>query len=726
LAALGLPPRPMTSPLFTAWFNDLTQGARAPDMPGLTVEPIPTPGFAALFELNFYLHRGRDGYRLQLVRAIDRVRADVAGELLDQCVRVLRQVLANDQTPLSEFSLVTDRAEEAWLAAGRTGRRRALPPSITGAVGRESAVALSTPAGDLTYAEVDRAVSALADELASAGVTTGTVVEIRARRAGGTVVAFLATRRLGAVAAVVDVALPSARLAEHRRLLRPACAVSVDPDARARARVEPLDPEPRSVPGASHILMTSGSGGRPVAVVTPDGAVENALAWYTEEFAPTAVDRVALLAGLGHDPVLRDMLVPLRSGGTLVVPPQDVFAVPTRLLDFLVARGITILHATPALLEVLLVAHAEAPQARLDAVRLVISAGAPLTAGLVRRLRGLTPAAVVNAYGTTETPQIAARHQVLRHGQPAEEVLAEWPDEAVLPLGSGVAGVGLLVRTDGGAPAGVGQVGHVVVRGADLATGYLDQDAPDRFVPDPYAVRGTRAFVTGDLGRLGPDGLVHFVGRGDRQITIDGFRVEPDEVEAVVRGLPAVAQAVAGLVDTPAGPTFAIEVVAAPGRHLDADTVRSHLRARLPGYAVPSAVTVVAGLTRSRNHKVMLGPGTVPAPAVESPDADVTGWLGDLFRQVLGHDVAPDQSFFDAGFTSMSLLRLHAHMASAIKDPPPATALFAYPTPRAFARYLVTRETQRTPGQRGRGVDLDRVREEAQRRRAVRRGRRGH
>src|SRR4051812_21666564 len=158
VAALGLPPRPMASPLFTAWFNDLTQGAKAPDMPGLTVEPIPTPGFAALFELNFYLHRGRDGYRLQLVRAIDRVRADVAGELLDQCVRLLRQVLANDHTPLSEFSLVTDRAEEVWLVAERTGRRRALPPLITGAVGAERATAVSTPAGDLTYADVDRAV----------------------------------------------------------------------------------------------------------------------------------------------------------------------------------------------------------------------------------------------------------------------------------------------------------------------------------------------------------------------------------------------------------------------------------------------------------------------------------------------------------------------------------------------------------------------------------------
>lgn len=131
----------------------------------------------------------------------------------------------------------------------------------------------------------------------------------------------------------------------------------------------------RRLPDASHILFTSGTSGRPAAVVAGRRVLEASLDRYAEEFAPGTDDRVALLAGPGHDPLLRDLFVPLRAGGTLVVPPDDVFRSPDRLVRFLGESRITILHATPALLE--LVTAFGGPAARLDELRLVVCGGAP-------------------------------------------------------------------------------------------------------------------------------------------------------------------------------------------------------------------------------------------------------------------------------------------------------------------------------------------------------------
>lgn len=738
--AVQLPPRLLTSPLFQVWFNDLTQGSAAPVMPGLAVSAIPTPGFAALFDLNFYLHRGALGYRLQLVRAVSLVREETAAEMLAQCRTVLDQILTDVSTAPGSLRLDTPRARAAWARS-----KHLVAPSRASATrpGRPdpAATALSTPLGEVTYAQLDHLVSALSEQLTAAGVTPGAVVEIRARRAGGLPLALLASWRLGAVTAFVDGTLPAARIAECQRLLRPSAVLNVDPGAAAGVEIGRGSTRPRSLPGASHVLFTSGSGGRQLAVAVARASIEASLTWYSDAFAPCAEDRVALLAGLGHDPVLRDMLVPLRSGGTILVPPRDVFTAPGGLLDLLAMRRVTILHATPALLELLHAAHMERPGIRLDAMRLIVCAGAPLTAGLVRRLRALTPAAVVNAYGATETPQIVARSRVLEYGESADAALADYPDHTILPIGHGVAGAGLLVCMPDGQPAGVGQAGEIIVRSGDLAIGYLDTEETDaRFIADPYAMPGIRAFRTRDLGRLAADGKVHIADRMDRQLNIDGFRIAPEEIESAARRLPTVAQAVAGLVNAPAGPALALQVVPAPGTHLATNTVRSHLRTQLPTYALPSIIAVVPKLATNANHKLVLNPGITDTEGLASPGAaarrdgcnltgaapaeELTAWLAGVLREVTGRDIAPDENFFDAGLTSMSLLRLHAHVAGAIRDAPPATALFAYPTVRAFAMLLAgSADPEPAARRRPGGADLEDLGREAQRRRDLRRGR---
>jgi non-ribosomal peptide synthetase component F/acyl carrier protein len=721
--ALDLPPRPLASPLFQTWFNDLTQGAAAPFMRGLEVTAVPTPGAAALFDLNFYLHRDPRGYRLQLVRAVHQVREDVAEELLNQCRAVLAHLLSDDAADPVSVPIITPRATAAWQRSTTpmAPRRPTAPALVTP---ESDALALITPAGQLTRGEFGRLIDTLSVELTHAGVTPGAVVEIDAQRAGGLPLALLACWRLGAAAGLVDATSPAAWQARCRQLLRPSKILVVSADTPAGAVIEQGTVPPRSLPGAGHILFTSGSSGPQLAVAAPLESVDAALAWYSQSFAPGPADRVAMLAGLGHDPLLRDILVPIRFGGTLIVPTPDIFSDPRMLLDLLAGQRITILHATPALLELVLAAHAASPELHLGDLRLVISAGAPLTAGLARRLRALTAAAIVNGYGTTETPQIAACHLVARRGESLDGHLADLPDEAPLPIGQGVAGAQLVVQNRDGRLAGVGQVGEILVRGTRLATGYLGSEGMDgRFAADPWGDPEARVFRTGDLGRLGPDGLLYFSGRMDRQLSVDGFRVEPAEIEAAARRLPAVAQAVAGMTNTAAGLVLALQVVAVPGAGLTPADVRAHLRTQLALHAVPGVIRVVPRLTTNTNHKVVLEESASPAAArldeaagrrsggtgaAPASSSELLDWLTRMLRDVTDSDIAPDRNFFEAGLTSMTLLHLHARMASVLPAPPPATVLFTYPTLRSLARFLSDGVESTRPTRRRRAPEAGR------------------
>lgn len=698
LAELDLPARPLGNPLFQVWFNDLTQSAALPRLPDVEVRAQPVPGTGALFDLNLYLHRDADGFRLELVRAADRVRPGIAQELLDQCVLMLDQVLTDARVSPRAVSLLT-AARRAYspladLAPAAAGADGWSPARALGGKGDDTA--LHTAEGPLGYGALDAAVEDLRARLCAAGAGPGRVVEIRGRRSAGLATALLAGWRAGAVVALVDAALPEARLVEQQRQLRPAVVIDVPSEALAAPTLRNGVPGPRTLPGASHVLFTSGSGGRPAGVVVGPPPLSAALTWYQAAFRPTAADRFALVGGIGHDPVLRDLLVALHVGASVAVPPDAVLADPASLLRFLADHRITVLHATPGLLELLVAAYHSAPQVRLDSLRLVLSGGAPLTAGLVRRLRELTPAAVVNGYGTTETPQVAACHQVLGHGVSAEEALSQWADDEVLPHGRGVAGNELLVLADGDLDAGTGEPGEIVVAGPLLADGYLDDSGPtDRFVNGPD---GRRAFRTGDVGRVDPDGGVQFVGRRDRQVDIDGHRLDLAEVEGAALRAGPVAQAVAGTTVTAAGPVLALQVVPRPETTIDPRALRSHLLSLLPGYAVPTRIDVRQRLATSVNHKVVFNPTELPpadtadAPVRQlrrhAPGTDIAQWLVDLIAGVIGRRIGLDEHFFEAGLTSMRLLQVHALLADAMPDPPPATAFFAHPTVRQIAALL--------------------------------------
>ncbi|MBC3840370.1 amino acid adenylation domain-containing protein [Streptacidiphilus sp. 4-A2] len=278
------------------------------------------------------------------------------------------------------------------------------------------------------------------------------------------------------------------------------------------------------------MAFTSGTTGRPRAVVGGWEPVEHFLDWYTREFGLNRTDRFAVLSGLGHDPLLRDLLAPLWVGGTACFPDADPREA-RKVASWLARARVTVAHLTPGLGDAL---AESAPEGGWPALRLAGFGGEALGWHTVDAWSRTAPAArLLNLYGATETPQAVAvltipQHELSRDG-------------GTVPLGTGIDGVRLLLRgADGSetpaASAAAGQQGELVVRTSRLAR-YADPAGG----LGGFAAEG--CYRTGDLVRARPDGTLDYLGRADDQLKIRGHRVEPAEIEAALLACPGVVAA---------------------------------------------------------------------------------------------------------------------------------------------------------------------------------------
>ncbi|HEY2738288.1 MAG TPA: condensation domain-containing protein, partial [Thermoanaerobaculia bacterium] len=440
-------------------------------------------------------------------------------------------------------------------------------------------------------------------------------------------------------------------------------------------------------------------------------------------FGLTRDDRFSLLSGLSHDPLLRDLLVPLALGATVCAPPPESLGVPERLLGWLAVERITVAHLTPAYGQ-LLAPHpltpspiplpppggggnlnperVVAPLSRAvggdgrgvggEGLRFAFFGGDRLTAADVARLRGLAPAArVVSFYGATETPQAMGWFEV-------------HDETGIVPLGRGIDSVQLLVRTERGGWAGIGERGEVVVRTPFLTRGYLGDAAltGERFLPD--ATANSRIYRTGDLGRYRPDGCVEPAGRADRQIKIRGFRVEPAEIETALAAEPGVAEAAVVFHED-----RLIAFVVPRGSELP--DLRRSLSLRLPSYMVPASIVTLDKLPLTPNRKVdrhallrqvpeapdrTAALYTAPRDPIEEMIAGI--WAEVLGPRRTGGRVGVHDSFFALGGHSLLATQVLSRLRQAFAVEMPLRSLFEHPTVAGLAAVVRALRTAGTQG----------------------------
>jgi amino acid adenylation domain-containing protein len=732
------------NPVVQVLFNMYTFDEPRLELPGLVCETLAeaTPG--SLFDLTLYAREQDGRLRFDAVFNPDLFEGPRIEELLAQYAGLLEEATIAPERALAELSPTTARARAVLPDVTiplprRTGRtvvdrfreRAEAAPSRPGVLAAE---------GRLTYRDLARAADRVAARL---GPTPG-LVALHGERGAALVAAMLGVLGSGGALLVLEPRHPDPRLVACLEEARPAGWIGLQGpppgpdllaclDSLALGRRLEFGSDPASwpcpAPGApagpgpgpddvAYVAFTSGSTGRPKGVVGEHAPLAHFLEWYEETFALGPDDRFAMLAGLAHDPLLRDVLVPLCLGAELHVPDRHVLHTPARLLAWLRECRVTVLHLPPLLGRLLTEAAAAVPGGLPD-LRLACFGGDVLQRADAAAFARLAPGArLVNFYGTTETPQAVGFHLVSR----AEADDAGAP--ATIPIGRGIAETQLLVL-DGDRQCGIGEPGEICVRSPYLVRGYLADPelTAARFRPSTRQVDARdRVYRTGDLGRHRLDGGVDVLGRLDRQVKVRGFRIEPGDVEAALRSHSGVMDAVVVARQTGGGERSLDAYVVTGGEPIPVPELRAHLQDRLPEPMLPETYTHLAALPLTSNGKLDERLLPRPSPAAgravhrAAPPGGIEERIAAIWCEVLAvPHVGPGDNFFDLGGNSLAMVRVQARLAERLGCRLSVVDLFRYPRVEALAAFLNRDAAAST---------LDRADRRAQARLAAR-GRRG-
>ncbi|HEY6331596.1 MAG TPA: condensation domain-containing protein, partial [Blastocatellia bacterium] len=431
-------------------------------------------------------------------------------------------------------------------------------------------------------------------------------------------------------------------------------------------KIEPPD-QSIGADDPAYVAFTSGTTGKPKAVLGTHRPLSHFIQWYQSEFGVHSADRFSMLSGLSHDPLLRDIVVPLSAGAAVCVPPAEIIQRPDALVRWLRESEVTITHITPSLAR-LIDAGIETGKGLgiCESLRQVLFGGAQLVRQDVDCIHALAPRAKIgNFYGATETPQAASYYDVKFEAFDGDPRLAGSP----VPIGKGIEDVQLLVLNEIGGLAGIGEPGEVYVRTPYLSAGYLNDETltRERFPALLGADNeSARAYRTGDMGRYRSTGDVQLSGRRDSQVKIRGFRVELEEVEIALRGMPGVKDCAATVVEVSTGESaLAVYLVAADSCPRDPE-LNTYLRGRLPEYMIPAVYVRVERFPLTANGKI--DRGALPPVDMDrrqagrdesAPKGDLEETISEVWAELLGlHEVPTKDNFFDLGGHSILAVRV--------------------------------------------------------------------
>lgn len=411
------------------------------------------------------------------------------------------------------------------------------------------AIAVVAPDGCLSYRALDEKTNLLARFLRENGVGKDILVGIALERSLDMAVAILGVLKAGGAYVPLDPAYPTERLAymmkdagleivltqEHFVADLPQGSTRLfclDRDWAEIAKFASAPLEDKTDPrDLAYCIYTSGSTGTPKGTLVSHEAIYNTLQWLVTYAGLNEDDRIIAVASFSFDASIWEFWPAFFVGGRTILSSPHASRDPAVLYRELAENQVTVMTSVPSLLAVLL----EKPDlAALASLRHVFSAGEMLPRSTRDKFYQHCSAQLHNAYGPTETAVCATCGPCRRDDPPSN-----------INIGRPIANVSIHILDEALQPLAAGQIGELCIGGPGLARGYLGRPelTAERFVPDPFGPPNARLYRTGDLACWRDDGTLEYVGRTDRQVKINGIRVELGEIEAALSKFPSVATA---------------------------------------------------------------------------------------------------------------------------------------------------------------------------------------
>ncbi len=631
----------------------------------------------AIHDMTWFVREVEDGFEGAIEFRTDLYAAETIDRIDAHLGAVLLAAVRDRRCRISEISLLTSLERQHVVekfnatAAETDGATFAVQFERQAAVTAE-ACAVRFESAELTYGALNRRANQLARRLRFLGIGPGVLVGLSLERSLDMVVALLGIQKAGGAYVPLDPDLPKERL--EFMLVDSGVAVLVtagetgsgldipegmylldlEAEAAALDGMDATNPDgfvgPQDV---AYVIYTSGSTGRPKGVAVSHGALSNFLGAMKRAPTLAASDVLAATTTISFDIAALELYLPLLVGARVELISREMAADGAALAEQLSVSGVTVLQATPVMWRQLVDVGWRGRQG-FRALCGGETLPRDLADALLERVQELW-----NLFGPTETTIWSTAERVERGTEP-------------ISIGRPIANTQIYILDHAGEPAPIGIPGEIWIGGAGVATRYHRRPelTAERFVPDRFTSQpGARLYRTGDLGRWGADGRLYHLGRLDHQLKIHGIRIEPGEIETVLRAHSAVRQAV--IIAREVGPgsrRLVAYVVYEAGKDLTVSEVRGYLRGKLPDYMVPSVVVTLDSVPLTPNGKVdrMSLPdpfkNTLRTAASREPPAPGTEQqIAQIWQDILRIDrISAEDNFFELGGHSLLSLRVAA------------------------------------------------------------------
>lgn len=425
------------------------------------------------------------------------------------------------------------------------------------------------------------------------------------------------------------------------------------------------------------VFFTSGSTGVPKGVIVPHRGIVRLVV--NNDYISFSPDEVFLqLSTLSFDAATFEIWGALLNGGTCVLHYENGAISPAAIHEVIDSQGVTTLWLTSSLFNSIISDHPEA----LKSVRQLLTGGEVLSVSHIKKGLALLPdTKLYNGYGPTENTTFTTVYPIPRHlsgdirripiGAPIQGTICEIFDQDLNPI------------------VEVGKAGELIAFGDGVAIGYLNRPelTAERFIEANCAdgVR-RRGYRTGDLVMKNESGSYEFLQRNDKQVKIDGHRIEPGEIELFLNELENIIEARVVVRVGPRGQKRLAAYLVGKS-DIDRSLLRKQLSEYFPKYMVPHFLISMKALPKNQNGK--LDENQLPDPFKDSaPHARGHNAVAECWKKVLGRSVGGDENFIEVGGTSLEALQLAELLEKKFETELSATFVFEYPTIISQADYF--------------------------------------
>lgn len=559
----------------------------------------------------------------------------------------------------------------------------------------------------ITYQALDRRANQLARYLISLGLQPGMLVGISLARSLDMIVSILGVIKAGGAYVPLDPSYPVDRLrfimedAQLSFVLTKSAhvglfdgldirSISLDLEMWEIEKCSISTPNVAIAPDQlAYVIYTSGSTGKPKGVMITHSNVVNFIEIAAKALDVTSTDVYLQSASIAYALSVRQLMIPLAMGATVVIAVEHDIADPLALFGLIKMREITLMDVVPSFWRSCVQRLSSLPQEErgklLDnSLRRIVSIGETLMSDLPRdwHFQLGHKATLVNIFGQTETTGVVATYPI---------PLGEQISIHVVPIGRSVPRTKIYILGSDLQRIPDGEVGELCVSNPCLSPGYLNRPelTAEKFIPNPFEDGfSQRLYRTGDMARYRLDGNIEYFGRGDYQVKIRGQRVELGEIEAALREHQAVHDCV--VLARESGPDekyLAAYVVLDQGQPSTSVELRNFIRSHLPDYMVPTTFTFLDALPLTPNGKVnrlaLPEPESLsikkqnPSDEIVLPRTAVEKRIAKIWKDLMGLDkVGINDDFFDLGGHSLMAVRVLTRIESDLGVRLPLTSFF--------------------------------------------------